>query len=207
MLLMFGPVCVGVLAGLAGLPFYLCLFAGVALGVLAGSLGPSFWLDKRKAAPPGSFRRSLPDALDVLVICLEGGLSLTAAFRRVGAELRTAHPLLASELNILQREMQLGQSAGEALRHFGDRADLEELRGLASVIVQSDRLGASLGHALRVHADGLRFNAHAVCRGDGSKGRDQDDVSDAAADLSGDFRGRAGTGRDPNYGPDGQSGA
>jgi len=124
--------------------------------VVLGIAGPSFFLDRRKTARQNEFRHSLPDALDVLVICLEGGLSLPAAFRRLSQELRTTHPLLASEVEIIQREMQLGLTAGEALGQFADRSDLEEIRGLAAVITQAERLGASLSKALRVHADSLR---------------------------------------------------
>jgi tight adherence protein C len=87
---------------------------------------------------------------------LEGGLSLPAAFRRLAQELRTTHPLLANEVEIIQREMQLGLSAGEALRQFADRSDLEEIRSLAGVITQAERLGASLSKALRVHSESLR---------------------------------------------------
>jgi len=119
-------------------------------------IGPSFWLDRRKKARQMAFRRALPDALDVLVICLEGGLSLMAAFKRVAGELRTAHPPLAAELLIVEREVQLGRQTGEAMRQFGERADLEEVRNLASVITQSERFGASLVKALRVHAETLR---------------------------------------------------
>src|SRR5262249_14558026 len=79
-----------------------------------------------------------------------------SSLRRVASELRTAHPLLAFELNIVQREVQLGRSTGEALRQFADRADLEELRSLASVVTQAERYGASLVKSLRVHADALR---------------------------------------------------
>jgi tight adherence protein C len=131
------------------------LVAGLALGT-AGMIGPSFWLDRRKKYRQVTFRRSLPDALYVLVICLEGGISLPGAVRRVTTELRGAHPLLAAELSIVQREVDLGLSPGEALREFGDRADLEEVRSLASVIVQSERFGSSLVKALRVHAETLR---------------------------------------------------
>src|SRR5262249_57055021 len=67
-----------------------------------------------------------------------------------------AHPVLAGELSIVLREVQLGLSTGEALRQFGERSDLEEVRGLASVITQSERFGASLVKALRVHAETLR---------------------------------------------------
>ena len=91
-----------------------------------------------------------------MVICLEGGLSLSGTLRYVAEDLRTAHPLLAAELNIVQREVQLGLTPGESLRHLADRSDLEEIRSLASVIIQADRLGASLVKSLRVHADTLR---------------------------------------------------
>ncbi len=155
--LMLGPAVVGVLAGAVGL---VPLQHGVVFGALTGAfgmIGPSFWLDARKAARQTSFRRALPDALDVLVICLEGGASLAGALRRVASELRTAHPLLASELNIVQREVQLGRSVGDALRQFAIRADLEELRSLSAVILQSEKFGASLVKALRVHAETLRM--------------------------------------------------
>ena len=155
-LLMVGPALVGLVLMFAGLvpPTYGLL--GVICCATAGMIGPSFWLDHRKRQRQTSFRRALPDALDVIVICLEGGLSLQGALRRVGSELRTAHPLLAHELNIVQREMHLGQSAGAALQHFADRGDLAELRSLAAVIIQSERFGASLVKALRTHADTLR---------------------------------------------------
>jgi tight adherence protein C len=156
MLLIVTPPGLGFLAGLAGLvEIQNGLIVGALLGIF-GMVGPSLWLDWRKRARQTVLRRSLPDALDVLVICLEGGLSLPSALKRVAAELRTAHPVLAWELNIVQREVQLGRSSGEALRQFADRTDLEELRMLASLILQSERFGASLVKALRVHADALR---------------------------------------------------
>ncbi len=156
LLLIVGPPLIGITLGLFGLiGLGTGLIVGAVLGV-AGMIGPSFWLDRCKAKRQINFRRALPDALDVLVICLEGGLSLIAGFKRVASELRTAHPLLATELMIVEREVQLGRSTGEAVRHFGERADLEEVRSLASVITQSERFGASLVKALRVHAESLR---------------------------------------------------
>jgi tight adherence protein C len=156
MLLIVGPAVIGVAAGLLGLvSFQMGLVWGACAGI-GGVIGPSFWLDRKKAHRQTAFRRSLPDALDVLVICLEGGLSLAGALRRVAGELRDAHPLLAAELNIVQREVQLGRSEGEAMRQFADRSDLEEMRGLAAVIIQAERFGAGLVKALRVHAETLR---------------------------------------------------
>ena len=151
MLLMVSPAIIGLAAGIVEL---IDVKLGVILGALFGvfgMIGPSFWLDIRKKGRQLTFRRALPDALDVLVICLEGGLSLPGAIRRVSSELRTAHPVLAREMNIVQREIQLGRSTGDALRRFADRGDLEEIRSLASVIIQTERFGASLVKIGRAH--------------------------------------------------------
>ena len=159
-LLMITPTILGVAASLIGV---VTLWQGLLLvigGCIAGLIGPSFWLDRMKRKRQSNFRRALPDALDVLVICLEGGLSLPAGLRRISTELRTAHPALASELAIVQREVQLGLTSGEALKKMGERSDLEEVRSLASVILQSERLGASLVKALRVHAESLRLKRY-----------------------------------------------
>ncbi|HEV3163041.1 MAG TPA: type II secretion system F family protein [Isosphaeraceae bacterium] len=157
MLLMVLPALIGLSIGVVGIvPMRHGVMGGALLGVL-GMIGPSLWLDWRKGKRQTSLRRALPDALDVLVICLEGGLSLPGALRRVATELRSAHTLLAGELNIAQREIQLGQPTGEAMSHLGERSDLEEVRSLAAVITQADRFGASLVKSLRVHADTLRL--------------------------------------------------
>ena len=159
-LLMITPTFLGVAASLIGV---VTLWQGLVIGgclVIVGLIGPSFWLDRMKSKRQSNFRRALPDALDVLVICLEGGLSLAAGLRRVSTELRTAHPALASELAIVQREVQLGLTSGEALKKMGERSDLEEVQSLASVILQSERLGASLVKALRVHAESLRLKRY-----------------------------------------------
>jgi tight adherence protein C len=156
LLLMVSPALIGVVAGVLGIvSLFNGLIVGAMLGIV-GMIGPSFWLDRRKVARQTAFRRAIPDALDVLVICLEGGLSFSAAIRRVATELKTAHPLLAIELQIAQREIQMGRSVGEALREFADRTDLDEIRSLASVVIQAERFGASLVKALRVHAATLR---------------------------------------------------
>ncbi len=129
----------------------------IAMGLyMAGMIGPSFWLDKRKAARQTQLRRGLPDALDVLVICLEGGLSLQSSLQRVTDELRGVHKQLGDELRIVDREIQLGVNIGEALRHMAQRTDLEEALSLASVVAQSERFGASMTKSLRNHSENLR---------------------------------------------------
>ena len=157
MLLMIGPGLIGLIVGLVGLaPLQPAILYGACLGIV-GMIGPKMWLDRKHKARQMSFRKGLPDALDVIVICVEGGLSLVGAMRRVAADLRTVHPDLALELDIVQREVQLGQTAGEALRRFGERADMEEVRSLSSVIIQSEKFGAGLNKAIKIHADTLRL--------------------------------------------------
>jgi tight adherence protein C len=151
-----GPAVLGYLAAEAGMT---TLTQGLLFGALAGVAGtmaPIFWLDHVKRLRQTQIRRSLPDALDVLVVCLEGGMSLNGSFARVAHELATAHPMLAVELQIVQRQTQMGRSTGEAVREFAKRFDLEELRSMASVIIQSEKIGSSVVTALTVYAETLR---------------------------------------------------
>lgn len=133
--------------------------AGLAAVCLCGLAiaAPGLWLDGRKRKRQTALRRGLPDFLDMLVLCVEGGVSLAQGVQRVTAELHGAHAELGYEIDIVQSEMLLGLSVGEALRKFGDRADLEDMRTLASVLLQNERYGASVAKALRVHADTLRL--------------------------------------------------
>lgn len=133
---------------------------GVSIGLLGGigaTVAPAFLLDYLKVRRQTAMRRALPDALDVIVVCLEAGLSLPSAFARVAKELSDAHPTLALELRIVEREVQMGLSLGEAMRNFAKRFDLEELRSLASVVVQADRYGASVSRAFKVFAGSMRL--------------------------------------------------
>jgi tight adherence protein C len=128
-----------------------------ALAGLAATLAPTFWLDHVRRTRQNQIRRALPDALDLMGVCLQGGLSLTGSLSRVSQELGTAHPMLALEMAIVEREMQMGLTAGEAMRQFARRFDLEELRSLSSVIGQTEKFGSSVTKALRTYADGLRI--------------------------------------------------
>ncbi len=157
LVLALSPALLGFLAAKAGM---VTMTQGLGIGALAGvfgTLAPSFWLDHVKRARQTKIRRALPDALDVLVVCLEGGLSLSGSFSRVARELATAHPMLAIELQIVERQTQMGRTIGEAVREFAGRFDLEELRSMASVIGQAERLGTSVVTALEVFAETLRL--------------------------------------------------
>jgi tight adherence protein C len=160
LVLMIAPMTVGiVLSGFGMMTLLEGVLFGAAVGLI-GNVAPALWLNHLKKSRQKQMRRAMPDALDVIVVCLEGGLSLPASLAKVSDEMRTAHPLLADELSIVQREIQLGRSTGDALRQFADRFDAEELRSLASVVIQAERFGASIVNALRVHADSLRLRRY-----------------------------------------------
>jgi tight adherence protein C len=150
------PVLVGVAAFSYGaISLKTALITGAITGI-AGVVFPGLWLDYQKAVRQTMIRRAIPDALDVATICVEAGLSLNAALLRVAKELRSAYPMLSTELTIVNRQIQMGKSTGESLRSFAERFDLEELRLLSSVVTQSERFGASIANALRVQGDSLR---------------------------------------------------
>jgi tight adherence protein C len=154
------PPVLGFVAGSMGLmPATYAVSLGILVSV-AGTIAPSFWLDYVKRSRQMAIRRALPDALDVIVVCLEGGLSLSGTLSRVARELVGAHPLLATELSIVEREIQMGRTTGQAMRRFADRFDLEELRSMASVISQAESFGSSVVKALGVYADTLRVRRH-----------------------------------------------
>jgi tight adherence protein C len=118
-----------------------------------GMIAPGIWLERQVKARHRILRHALPDALDMLVLCLEGGISMASAFQRVTTDLQAVHPVLGYEMGIMQREVQLGLSAGEALKKMAERCGLTEVRDLANVMLQSERLGASMVKALRTHAE------------------------------------------------------
>jgi tight adherence protein C len=128
-------------------------------GCTAGGIGmilPTFWLDGRIRKRHGVLRRSLPDFLDVTIVCLESGMSLNASLQRVTDELQIAHPELAGELTIVQRNVTLGATMDVALRRFADRSGFEGIKTLSSFVRESQRFGTALSDALRTHAEMLR---------------------------------------------------
>jgi tight adherence protein C len=99
---------------------------------------------------------SLPDALDLMVICVEAGQGLNAALMSVGRETNVHAPALADELKILNLEMSTGVVRAQALRNLALRTNIDDIRALVAVLVQSDKFGTSVGQALRTHAQSLR---------------------------------------------------
>jgi tight adherence protein C len=141
------------LGGFLSLPWaMLTSVAASAVGLAA----PNLWLHLRIKSRQRELRKALPDFLDMLVLCLEGGLSMSAALPRIVGEMIQVHPTLGEEMTITQQTANLGLSVGDAFKQLGDRCDLADVRDLASVILQSERFGASLVKTLRTHADAYR---------------------------------------------------
>jgi tight adherence protein C len=142
---------------LARSPLWLKLSLFTLSGATAGVLAPSWWLSAQVRKRQRLLRNAFPDMLDMLILCLEGGVSINAAIQRVTDELQVVHPVLCMEMNIVQREMQLGLSASEALRKFGDRCGLSDVSDLAIVLLQSEKYGASVTKTLRGYVEGARI--------------------------------------------------
>ncbi|HLW99695.1 MAG TPA: type II secretion system F family protein [Candidatus Acidoferrales bacterium] len=123
---------------------------------LAGLLLPEIWLLWTINARRERLRRALPDALDLLVICVEAGLGLDQALMLVSQELKVVHGDLSDELQLVNLEMRVGKSRLEALRELARRTGIEDLKALVAMLVQTERFGTSIASSLRVHSDDLR---------------------------------------------------
>ncbi|HSD29832.1 MAG TPA: type II secretion system F family protein, partial [Vicinamibacteria bacterium] len=99
---------------------------------------------------------ALPDALDLQVVCVEAGLGLDQSLRRIAQEFRATHPDLSDELQFLGFELNAGKPRAEALRNLARRTDVEDLRSLVAVLIQTDRFGTGIADSLRVFSDSLR---------------------------------------------------
>jgi tight adherence protein C len=143
-------------AKLLGFPSLSQLTFYYVLAAACGYYAPAVWLRRAIAARKDALQRAIPDALDLMVVCVEAGLGLDQAIGRVGEEIKRTHPGLSDEFGILAVELRTGVSRQEALRNLAYRTDLEEVRTLVALLVQTDRFGTSIGLALRVHADAMR---------------------------------------------------
>lgn len=143
-------------AKLLGFPTLNNLILLYLVGAACGYYAPVVWLRRAIAGRKDALQRAVPDALDLMVVCVEAGLGLDQAIGRVGEEVARTHPALSDELHLLALELRTGVSRQEALRNLAQRTDLEDLKNLVALLVQTDRFGTSIGQALRVHADSMR---------------------------------------------------
>lgn len=128
----------------------------VAVPAAAGFYLPDLWLRAALKKRREQILDGFPDALDLLVVCVEAGMSLDSAILRVSEEMKLSSRAISEELKLLILELKAGQSRRMALKNFGDRSGLEDVSSLATLLIQTDRFGTSISQALRVHADSMR---------------------------------------------------
>ena len=156
MLVLLPAIFVGLifLGGTEVSPFKLYLVGvGLAIfGLYAPNLFISAKADRRREAIVNGF----PDSLDLMLVCVEAGLGMEAAFDRVGREMQNSHPLVAHMLSIVTLELRAGATREEALRNMATRTQVTEIRSFSTLLIQSDKLGSSVGETLRVYASEMR---------------------------------------------------
>ena len=128
----------------------------VAVAGILGALIPMYWLTRAVKNRQDRILRSIPDAMDLLVLCVEAGLGFDAAMLNVAKDMRTVHADLSHELMLVNRRVNAGLTREEALRALYARTGVDELRVLVQNLIQSDRLGTSVAKVLRVYSDTLR---------------------------------------------------
>lgn len=127
------------------------------VAAVAGYLLPDLFLFQKKQERQLAFIEGFPDAMDMLVVCVEAGLGLDAAIQRVGNELHISHPELGDEFTLVSLELRAGKSREEALRALADRTGVEQVRALSAILIQSEHFGTSIASALREHAKEMRL--------------------------------------------------
>jgi Flp pilus assembly protein TadC len=129
----------------------LCIFLAIV-----GLYLPVFWLSIKISKRKNKIFEGLPDALDLLVICVEAGMGLDSAIYRVAEEIMLSNQPLADELKLYNLEMRAGKSRREALKNFALRVNLEEIQSLVTLLIQADKFGTSIAQSLRVYSDSFR---------------------------------------------------
>lgn len=137
-------------------PSMVKLYFTLVLAAAAGLYFPALFIrakaDRRQQALVNAF----PDALDLMLVCVEAGLGLEAAFARVGMEMTTSHPLLAEQFGAVVLELRAGRSHEDALRRMADRAGADDIRAFATLLIQSTKLGSSISQTLRTYSSEMR---------------------------------------------------
>jgi tight adherence protein C len=151
------PIGIFVLLWISGnRPSPLKLYFVGMIAAMAGLYFPSLWVRARAARRQREIINGFPDALDLMLVCVEAGLGLEAAFSRVGMEMTRSHPLLAEQLGTVVLELRAGRSQEDALRRMADRAGADEIRAFATLLIQSHKLGSSVAQTLRTYASEMR---------------------------------------------------
>lgn len=131
------------------------MWFGIAAAAV-GFFGPNSVLNHLEQKRLKKLRDGFPDALDMLVVCVESGLGLSSAIQRVADEIGVSHQELANELSVVNAETRAGVDRTKALRNFADRTGLDDIRGLVSMLIQAMRFGTSIADTLRVYSEEFR---------------------------------------------------
>ncbi len=149
------PVLTLMIAPLAGVPDDNRMLAAAA-AAMAGFLGPNEFVRMSGRRRQKRIRHALPNALDLMVVCVESGLGLDQAIMQTAKELRRPHPEISQEFAQVNFELKAGKRRVEALRNLADRCAVDELKKLVAVLVQADRFGTGIAQTLRGHSDYMR---------------------------------------------------
>lgn len=146
----------------AALPILWGLAATVQIATLCGIAAtayilPSVWLGGRIKRRQAAIERALPDALDLMVVCVEAGFGINQALARVSEEFAIKSPVIAREFSLVVTETRAGKSTTEALRALAQRTGVSDVSSLVALLVQTERFGTSVAMALRIHADSMRI--------------------------------------------------
>ena len=132
------------------------LYLSLMIAAAAGLYLPSLFVQAKADRRQRDLINGFPDALDLMLVCVEAGLGLESAFSRVGMEMTHSHPRLAEQLGAVVLELRAGRSHEDALRRLADRAGVDEIRAFATLLIQSTKLGSSIAQTLRTYAGEMR---------------------------------------------------
>jgi len=134
----------------------------IMASIAVGFFGPNEYIRRLASRRQKQISRGLPNALDLLVVCVESGLGLDQAILQVSKELEHAHPEISEEFGLVNLELKAGKRRIEALRNLGERTGVEDPKKLVAVLIQADRFGTGVAQSLRAHADFMRVQARQV---------------------------------------------
>jgi tight adherence protein C len=140
----------------ASSPSVLKLYVSLVIAAAMGLYLPALFIRARADRRQQALTNSFPDALDLMLVCVEAGLGLEAAFGRVGMEMMTSHPLLSEQFGGVVLELRAGRSHEDALRRMADRAGVDDIRAFATLLIQSTKLGSSIAQTLRTYSSEMR---------------------------------------------------
>src|ERR1700722_12992452 len=137
-------------------------FASILAAAAVGFFGPNEYVRRMASKRQHEIARGLPNALDLLVVCVESGLGLDQAIMQVSKELDKAHPEISEEFGLVNLELKAGKRRVEALRNLAERTGVDDLKKLVAVLIQADRFGTGVAQSLRAHADFMRVQYRQV---------------------------------------------